>query len=354
MRASSRILTLDDAALWQSALDRVRGGCEPFFQPAFYAASQRLTGATAECFVFEAGEEIAIYPYLRRRLNALGFLPADSPLCDITGGYGYNGAVTTSDDEEFLRRFRDAFQVHCEATHVLTEFVRFHPLLRNSRFFASDCTVGVQNQNVAVNLRRSLIEIRAGYDYSCRKNINKAKREGVRTFVEEGVGGSFDEFLRIYEGTMARVGAEQDYAFGGAYFEELAKGLKPPPLFFYAEYLGRIVSCEMALRSPRIIYSYLGGTDADAFPVRPNNALKDELIRWAREAGCEWYLIGGGSRPDDGVFRYKRTFAPDGVVDFEIGRRIYNVTAYEEVIGRWQAASSPREAGKTRLQRYWE
>lgn len=354
MRTSARILTLDDAALWQTALERTPGGCEPFFQPAFYAACQRQVGATAECFVFEADGEIAVYPYLRRRLNALRFLPSDSPLCDITGGYGYNGAVATCDNAEFLRRFRDAFRAHCEATHVLTEFVRFHPLLRNSRFFASDCAITVQNQNVAVNLRRPLAEIRACYEYSCRKSINKAKREGVRTFVEEGLEGSFDEFLRIYEGTMARVGADQDYAFGRAYFEELGKALNPPPLFVYAEYRGQIVSCEMALRSPRVIYSYLGGTDAEAFPVRPNNVLKDDLIRWAHEAGCEWYLIGGGSRPGDGIFRYKRTFAPDGVIDFEIGRRVYNPTAYEEVVGRWQAASSSREAGKTRLQCYWE
>jgi len=354
VKANIRILTLDDAALWQAALERAPGGCEPFFQPAFYAVSQRQVGGTPECFVFEADGEIAVYPYLRRRLNTLRFLPSDSPLCDITGGYGYNGAVASSDNEGFLRCFRDAFRVHCEATHVLTEFVRFHPLLRNSRFFAPNCTIEVQNQNVAVNLRRPLPEIRAGYEYSCRKNINKAEREGVRTFIEEGLEGHFDEFLRIYRGTMARVGAGQDYAFARAYFEQLAEVLNPPPVFVYAEYRGRIVSCEMALCSPHIIYSYLGGTDADAFPVRPNNALKDDLIRWAHEAGREWYLMGGGSRPGDGIFRYKRTFALDGVVDFEIGRCIYNPTAYEEVICRWQASSSSRGADNTRLQCYWE
>ncbi|MBI2870166.1 MAG: GNAT family N-acetyltransferase, partial [Candidatus Omnitrophica bacterium] len=353
-RESVRVLGLEDTGEWRAALEQIPGGCEPFFLPEFYRVAADHAHAQAECFVFEEDGSLAVYPYLRRRLSALPFIPGNSLLCDLTGGYGYNGAVSTSGDVEFARRFREAFCNHCETSHVVTEFVRFHPLLGNAKLFAGDCTITLENQNVALDLRRPLEEIRSSYEHSCRKNLKKARREGVSTFVEEGVGASFEEFLRLYDGTMVRVGAGRAYRFERSYLEGLARRLSPAPVFVYAQWRGRIVSCEMALRSGQIIYSYLGGTEADAFPVRPNNALKDALIGWAHEAGCKWYLIGGGLKPGDDIFRYKRTLAPDGVIPFHIGRRIYDPPAYEDVISRWQAARAPRAADRTRLQCYWE
>lgn len=347
------VLTLASAARWDQALARTTGRSEPYYQAAFYAAAAGETEGRAECFVFEADGETAVYPYLRRRLAALPFMEPSSPLSDITGAYGYNGAMASTSDDIFARRFREAFGTYCRESGVITEFVRFHPLLGNAELFASDCTIQVANDNVAVDLRRPLSEIRETYAYNCRKNLRKAEREGVRAYIEEGNGASFGDFLRIYRETMERVEAEPSFAYSDAFFEHLAEDLRPVPIFAYAEFGERVVSCELALRSDRIIYSFLGGTDPNAFSVRPNNALKDELIRWAQQHGCEWYLIGGGRRPGDGIFNYKASFAPAGAIPFEVGVRVHDPLAYEQVIARWEVAVPDCDLHDRRLQRYW-
>jgi hypothetical protein len=35
-------------------------------------------------------------------------------------------------------------------------------------------------------------------------------------------------------------------------------------------------------------------------------------------------LLGGGYREGDGIFRYKRSFASDGVLDFYVGKKVHN------------------------------
>jgi CelD/BcsL family acetyltransferase involved in cellulose biosynthesis len=104
----------------------------------------------------------------------------------------------------------------------------------------------------------------------------------------------------------------------------------------------RVVSSELALVSATSAYSFLGGTREDAFALRPNDLLKVELIRWAKAAGRQRFVLGGGFEADDGIFRYKRSFAPHGLVPFEIGTRVLRPDVYDELTRR---AGGPREPG---------
>ena len=83
-------------------------------------------------------------------------------------------------------------------------------------------------------------------------------------------------------------------------------------------------------------------TDETSFALRPNDLLKVELIRWARATGKQRFVLGGGFQADDGIFRYKRSFAPDGLVPFEVGMRILRPDAYADLTER---AGGVREPG---------
>ena len=93
------------------------------------------------------------------------------------------------------------------------------------------------------------------------------------------------------------------------------------------------------------LYSFLGGTLAEAFAERPNDLLKHEIILWGRQAGKRAFVLGGGFAPDDGIYRYKKSFAPNGSAPFCVGRRIHNAAAYTRLIEsrrRWQSGWAPR------------
>lgn len=120
--------------------------------------------------------------------------------------------------------------------------------------------------------------------------------------------------------------------FPRRYFERIHADLKGQFSYFYAVVGGAVVSTELVLVSADRIYSFLGGTDAAWFHVRPNDLLKVEIMNWARGAGKTEFVLGGGYARGDGIYRYKLSFAPNGSVPFSIGSRVLNANAYKRLV----------------------
>jgi Acetyltransferase (GNAT) domain len=100
-----------------------------------------------------------------------------------------------------------------------------------------------------------------------------------------------------------------------------------------------VVSSELVLLSATGAYSFLGGTHSAAFDLRANDLLKWELILRLKRLGKRRFVLGGGYRADDGIFRYKRSFAPRGLAPFFVGRRILRPELYRELTERAGGAS---------------
>src|ERR1035438_1807073 len=118
---------------------------------------------------------------------------------------------------------------------------------------------------------------------------------------------------------MDRRNAGEAYYFPREYFERIHADLKGQFAYFHALIGGAVVSTELVLVSAQRVYSFLGGTDAAWFHVRPNDLLKVEIMNWARSAGKTEFVLGGGYARGDGIYRYKLSFAPSGSVPFSIG-----------------------------------
>ena len=59
---------------------------------------------------------------------------------------------------------------------------------------------------------------------------------------------------------------------------------------------------------------------------------KYEIIKWAQEKGLKNFVLGGGYGADDGIFQYKSHLAPHGIVDFYIGRKVFDQKNYDELV----------------------
>jgi hypothetical protein len=66
---------------------------------------------------------------------------------------------------------------------------------------------------------------------------------------------------------------------------------------------------------------------------------------WAKRAGKRRFVLGGGHEPDDGIFRYKRSFAPGGLVPFEVGMRVLDPERYAELSGGRETTFFPAYRG---------
>lgn len=92
------------------------------------------------------------------------------------------------------------------------------------------------------------------------------------------------------------------------------------------------ISTELLLLSNNSVFSFLGGTLAESFDKRPNDFLKFEVINWARSNGFKYYVLGGGYGYEDGIFKYKKAFFPNDVIEYVTGRKIVNEELYKEYV----------------------
>jgi lipid II:glycine glycyltransferase (peptidoglycan interpeptide bridge formation enzyme) len=130
---------------------------------------------------------------------------------------------------------------------------------------------------------------------------------------------------------MDRSSAERDYYFSRSFFETL-NCMSKNVMYFHVFYEGKVISTELVIYGSQNCYSYLGGTNRDYFDLRPNDFLKYEIIKWAKEKGLKNFVLGGGYGADDGIFQYKTCLSPNGIVDFYIGKKVFDEEKYSELV----------------------
>ncbi|WP_321475649.1 GNAT family N-acetyltransferase [uncultured Paludibaculum sp.] len=291
------------------------------------------------CATAKSGERYVLYPfYLRTIRNESGGEEFSGAYNDISSPYGYGGPFSwgVGQDEGLSVAFWQAFGAWAKSQRVVSEVVRL------SLFSESLLSYDGETRAIGENVVRSLDvcgdDLWRDYEYKVRKNVKKAHTSGVRVHCDER-GDRLDDFLRIYASTMSRRNASQRYQLPRNYFESLHEKLAGQFAYWHAVYNDNVISTELVLISAERVYSFLGGTDSDYFGLRPNDLLKVEIIEWARRLGKKQFVLGGGYTPNDGIYRYKLSFAPTGRVPFLLGCRVFLEDVYMELSETHRALS---------------
>jgi hypothetical protein len=312
--------------------------------PSFVSLFAADTGAPM-CAVWESGSGSVLFPFVLRSVPTGESTKSNDPATDIVSPYGYGGAFAwDSDDRGLLAHdFWDALRGWALSRGVVSEFVRL--TLFPDAVLPFEGSVEVKQDNIVCDLALDETDLWMSFEHKVRKNVNKARRSGV-TVETDLTGARLIDFLSIYESTLDRRNARDDYYFDRHFFDRLHQELTGQLAYFHAFHGGEIVSTELVLLSAESAYSFLGGTKSDSFALRPNDLLKYEIMKWAKASGRRWFVLGGGYEPDDGIYRYKKAFAPDGVRPFSVGKRIFNPQRYEQLVQlRNEGTSEPARGG---------
>lgn len=272
----------------------------------------------------EAGS--VLYPFIERSI-----LGGEGGEADLISPYGYGGAFAWNarNRDALLRDFVTRLDAWAASRRIVSEFVRLS-------LFADDVLEHPEDaRERSANVIRSLAldeeELWRDYEAKVRKNVKKALRNDVRIEIDEQ-GESLEAFYRVFSSTMDRRDASSTYRYSLEFFQELTSALRGNIAYLNAIHKDSVVSTELILVSARSVYSFLGGTLSTAFDARPNDLLKHELILWAKDRGKDYYVLGGGYQPNDGILRYKKSFAPNGIVPFRTGERILDHHVYEALV----------------------
>lgn len=318
-------------ALWQRSPER-----EPFAHPG-YALLYAGDASRACAAAMEQEGGTVLYPFLLRDLRMEPFWPQQMqhrPAYDIVTPYGYGGAEWLPkveslkpkvESQKRFRAFYNAFAEWAAATGVVSEFVRFS-LFSEARH-GYDGLVEHNNDNIVCETGPHGDGLHDRARYKVRKNVRTAEACGL-TVEDDEAGKRLDDFLAVYHDTMDRRNAAPFYYFGKPYLVALMQALGKQCRFFHVVHEDQVVATELVLCSANRVYSFLGGTLTPFFKHRASDLLKAHLMQWTAQAGYRQFVIGGGYKPHDGIFAFKKGFAPAGVVPFYTGKKVFDKNMY--------------------------
>lgn len=312
---------------------------EPAAHPGYLSAIASQDERPA-CAVIDVGDGGIMYPFLLRDIDLAAGL---SGYRDITGPiFGYTGAFKWNVTGDIADTFWPEFTAWAQRERIVSSFVRLS--LFEADLLSFDGRVRIIQPNVVRDLQHPDEVLWRDMEQKVRKNVRRARDEGV-VIVSDTNWEHLEAFIQIYVSTMERRQAASRYRFEPTFFKKLLTAIPHSVQLYLAKVGSTFISGELVLTSRYHAYSFLGGTLDSAFPMRPNDLLKYEIILALREQGRTEFVLGGGPQPGDGVFRYKRSFAPHGVVNFKVGEKIFDPVVYEAIV-RQRAALIEARGGQ--------
>ncbi|MCT2141230.1 peptidoglycan bridge formation glycyltransferase FemA/FemB family protein [Dietzia cinnamea] len=257
-------------------------------------------------------------PLLVRELSS-GYRDAISP-------YGYCGIYCSpevSDPHTLWRQTRD----HLDRLGVVSIFIRDSPLVPT---FRPPEALAIVDDHPTFYLRRMNEE-------AAWRSMEGRARTAVRKAIKSGVSATLRKvsepdlepgspFRTLYESTMQRVGANQEYIFGDAYYRTLFSGLKEDLYIAVAEREREVLAASLFMVGQAGMHYHLSGSTREASRLGASNLLLWEAWRFASSLRLPGLHLGGGVRKGDSLEKFKRSFGGD--------QTIYS--AYGVVIDRGQ------------------
>lgn len=248
-------------------------------------------------FLFREGTDFWLHSFLRGGVQG-------TPFSDLQSPYGYGGPLSNSSNREFIDRAWSSWEDWCRTHGILVEFVRFHPMLSNWKFYGG--VVLEDRQTVFISLTSE--NLLAGYELRCRTAVRKAIKDGV-----EAQWIDFSQHVAVfadyYRTSMTAIGADPYYLFDDKYFDELAKLSNVRLLVCRKDDVW--LSAGLFLQSELTMEYHLSATSSVGRKKGATNLLLHHAAETAKRLGCESLYLGGGTnrQKDNPLLFFKAGFS---------------------------------------------
>ena len=214
---------------------------------------------------------------------------------DIVTPYGYGGSIIENligDKEKLLQRYQEEFSKYCLENNIVSEFVRFHPIVKNYEDFGKMYNDKYMRKTLITKLQED-DPVQNQFGKSCRKNIRQALNKGV-TYKITQKPDNIDSFKDIYYSTMDRNSATDYYYFDDEYFNNLLKYFKSNIIFIEAIFENKVIATGLYFTYKDIIHIHLSGTLTEFLYLSPAYILRYAVTLWGKENGYKLIHHGGG------------------------------------------------------------
>lgn len=256
---------------------------------------------------------------------------------DFATPYGYGGWLIEGAETEELFA---AYQTWLHKNKIISEFVRFHPIVKNHEVCDHFYEVIRLGEVVHMDLLSSEI-IWSNITSKNRNVIRKAIKNDVKIY-----NGRFPEiyekFRVIYNQTMDKDNAEEYYYFSEAFYKSILEDLPRNAQMFYAVKDGEVIAASIILTANGRMNYHLSGSLREYSSLAATNLLLHEVALWGHANGYKTFYLGGGvGSGEDSLFKFKRAFYKGDLNRFYIGKKIYDQDTYNMLV----SMREPTESG---------
>jgi len=247
---------------------------------------------------------------------------------DFATPYGYGGWIIEGEDTEGLF---SAYTKWIEKNEIISEFVRFHPIVKNHER-CTDFYEVIQLGEVVHMELSSPEDIWNNIISKNRNVIRKAIKNDVKIY-----NGRFPEiyekFRFIYNGTMDKDDAGEYYYFKESFYESVLNDLEQNAQVFWAEKDGQVIAASIMLAANGRMNYHLSGSLREFSSLAPGNLILYKAALWGCANGYKTFYLGGGvGSGEDSLFKFKRAFYKGDLNHFYIGKKIYDQKKYDELL----------------------
>lgn len=310
-----------------------------YFSSAFFRMFETENDQQAELFVYNQGDKLVIYPYLLRsisQLPAVRLLELEGEWFDISTPYGYGGPISNvppgAERTDLYRQFGEVFTDYCREKRIMTEFVRFHPLIGNATEYQRGLNTELNRNTVYIDLTvGSESALLQNYCRNHRRNIRKIKSTPI-TIRRSDLKDRIDTFSELYYGTLNDLQADSFYYFPKKFIEDTSCLLEGRVELFEAMVDEKTVAASIVLHERPWLHYHLCGWDRSYLNWSPTKMLIHTAAVWGMENGFERFHLGGGYKGNDDLYEFKHNFATHlEPLDYYLGKRIFFPELYERM-----------------------
>lgn len=298
-----------------------------YFEEKYARLYEKIEGGVFTKIDFEDENGSITHMFIKRKI------PNTSNLYDLITPYGYGGPLINSiktNKEKLVDAFNVFFDDYAKKYGIVSEFVRFHPLIENHVPFKSMYNAKEIRNTVVTN-----IEQKDTFSHQFSKSTRKKIRKLIKDDYQFRYTKSLSEFIKIYYDTMERNAATEFYYFDNNYFYELSENFNDNYIVIEIVKDGVVVSSGLYLVYNEYMHAHLSGTLKEYIYDSPAYLIKYAAVLWAEEANLLKLFHGGGTSNslDNGVYRFKKRFATNTEdKPFYIGKKIWQNDLYDQLV----------------------
>ncbi|WP_265447571.1 lipid II:glycine glycyltransferase FemX [Acetivibrio straminisolvens] len=327
-------VNIDDNNKWDNIVKGFKN-FDVYYLSGYVRAFQTHGDGEPKLFFYEDKNIKAINVFMKRDIekdqNFSGKIPS-ATFYDAATPYGYGGFLIEGNvTDESLEALEKEYSRLCMNEGIISEFVRFHPVLNNSKVLSSIYDISELGRTVTIELG-SQEQMWEGFAGNNRNKIRKAKKSGVEIYWGRS-RELIDVFIPMYNETMDKDDATDYYYFKNDFYNSILEDLKYNSLMFYAVFESKIISMSIILFSNQQMHYHLSASDRNYKNLAATNLLLYEAACWGCENGYKTLHLGGGlGSREDSLYQFKKGFNKNSNTCFSIGKKIFDNEKYNELI----------------------